>query len=78
MWYDECDFTRWGLPLNCPSNKSAQPLTDQASLSVLKTWCPDFIEDHSKGMKFSISIVNLLGNELGKKKTNTRKKNLQQ
>uniref|UniRef100_A0A2H8TMY4 Niemann-Pick C1 protein n=1 Tax=Melanaphis sacchari TaxID=742174 RepID=A0A2H8TMY4_9HEMI len=47
IWYGECE-ENYGLHYNCPYNGPPKPMTDPKSIEVLKTWCPDFIQDHSK------------------------------
>lgn len=49
IWYGECE-KHGELPLNCPYNGTAKPLTDPNAIKVLETWCPDFLQKYSKGL----------------------------
>lgn len=48
IWYGECEKVDEFRALNCPYNGPPKPMTDPKSIDILKTWCPDFIQDHSK------------------------------
>lgn len=48
VWYGESEYVK-GMPLNSPYNGFALPMTDPESLQILRTWCPDFVQDYTKG-----------------------------
>lgn len=48
IWYGEHE-KKSDLPLNRYYNGIAKPLTDSKSINILKTWCPDFVEEYSDG-----------------------------
>ncbi|XP_060875869.1 NPC intracellular cholesterol transporter 1 homolog 1b-like isoform X2 [Metopolophium dirhodum] len=48
IWYGECEKVDELRVLNCRYDGPPKPMTDPKSIDVLKTWCPDFIQDHSK------------------------------
>lgn len=48
IWYGECERVNELHVLNCRYDGPPKPMTDPTSLAVLKTWCPDFIQNHSK------------------------------
>ncbi|XP_016663110.1 NPC intracellular cholesterol transporter 1 isoform X2 [Acyrthosiphon pisum] len=51
IWYGECEKVDDLRVLNCHYDGPPKPMTDPKSIDVLKTWCPDFIQDHSKDGK---------------------------
>lgn len=48
VWYGESEYVK-GMPLNSPYNGFALPMTDPESLQILQTWCPDFVQEYTKG-----------------------------
>uniref|UniRef100_A0A2S2P3P5 Niemann-Pick C1 protein n=1 Tax=Schizaphis graminum TaxID=13262 RepID=A0A2S2P3P5_SCHGA len=51
IWYGECEKIDAFRVLNCRYNGPPKPMTDPKSIDVLKTWCPDFIQDNTKDGK---------------------------
>lgn len=49
VWYGECESDKFGRTLNCPYNGPPKMINNSNSIDVLKRWCPDFLEEYSKG-----------------------------